>query len=96
LFNTWWVSFWRKTVDVQLIQNQSDFLSFLRGEAMPNGNLSIRGVARCCGVHQSSTLKSESDGFVSKKLGQTLIGHGFEAAGLGKLKKTLIAKMCYY
>lgn len=62
------------------IQTQSDFLDFIRSEAMPNGNLSIRGVARCCGVSPQSIIQGAH--FKTQKLGQSLIGHGLEAAHL--------------
>lgn len=66
--------------NLNTIANQFDFLSFIRDEAMENGNLSIRGVARCCGVHHSSIIKG--GGIVPQKLAQTLMAHGFQAGGL--------------
>jgi hypothetical protein len=65
---------------VQLIQSQSDFLSFLRDEAMSNGNLSIRGAERCCGVANNALIKGVD--FRSEKLGQILTTHGFQAVDL--------------
>lgn len=62
------------------IKNQDDFLAFIRDEAMPNGNLSIRGVARCCDVPHTSIIRGGA--FKSAKLGQTLTAHGFGAGAL--------------
>jgi hypothetical protein len=62
------------------IENQNDFLAFIRDEAMPNGNLSIRGVSRCCGVDDKAILNGAD--FKSQKLGQTLTTHGFWPADL--------------
>ncbi len=63
-----------------IISNQQDFLSYVKDQAMPNGNLSIRGTARCCGVHHTSLIRGGA--FKSEKLGQTLTSHGFQAGGL--------------
>ena len=60
-----------------ILSNEQDFLTFIKDQAMPNGNLSIRGVARCCGVRNESII--EGGDFKSRKLGQTLTGHGFQA-----------------
>ena len=64
------------------IQDSSDFLSFVRDQAMPNGNLSIRGVARCCGVEDTSLIRSGA--FNAEKLATTLSQHGFQAAALAE------------
>ena len=63
-----------------IIKNQTDFLAFIADEAMGNGNLSIRGVARCCDVEHTSIIRDGA--FNSAKLAQTLIEHGFEAGAL--------------
>jgi hypothetical protein len=63
-----------------VIHNQSDFLAFIRDQAMPNGNLSIRGVARCCGVENTSIIRDGA--FNSDRMGQTLVANGFEADAL--------------
>ena len=62
------------------IQTQSDFLTFIKDEAMTNGNLSIRGVARCCGVRDTSLIRGAA--LKSNKLGETLSHKGFHAAAL--------------
>lgn len=62
------------------IESQSDFLAFIKDQAMSNGNLSIRGVGRCCGVEHTSLIRSGV--FESEKLGQKLIGQGFQAGDL--------------
>jgi hypothetical protein len=66
--------------DIVTINSQSDFLAFIRDQAMPNGNLSIRGVARCCGVEDTSLIRGAA--FNSEKLGTTLSTYGFEPAAL--------------
>jgi hypothetical protein len=68
--------------DIVTINSQSDFLAFIRDQAMPNGNLSIRGVARCCGVDESAFRNGVFKGaeLASHKLAQTLTAHGFYAA----------------
>lgn len=63
-----------------IINNQSDFLAYIADEAMSNGNLSIRGVARCCGVADKSILNGGS--FNSSQLAETLEAAGFEAGSL--------------
>ncbi len=63
-----------------IISNQQDFLSYVKDQAMPNGNLSIRGTARCCGVHHTALIRGGD--FKSEKLGQTLTSHGFQAGDL--------------
>jgi hypothetical protein len=65
---------------VNIIQTEQDFLGFIADEAMSNGNLSNRGVSRCCGVNDTAIIRGAE--FVSQKLGQTLLGHGFSAAEL--------------
>lgn len=62
------------------IQSQSDFLAFIRDQAMSNGNLSIRGVARCCDVHHSTLQDALSS--VAGKVTKTLTQHGFDVAGI--------------
>lgn len=49
---------------------------------MPNGNLSIRGVARCCGVDDKAIINGAD--FKSNKLGQILTYQGFQAADLSE------------
>lgn len=62
------------------IQTQSDFLTFIKDEAMPNGNLSIRGVARCCDVPHTSLIRGGA--LKSNKLSETLSSKGFHAGAL--------------
>ena len=47
---------------------------------MPNGNLSIRGVARCCDVPDTSIIRGAA--LANKQLLETYTEHGFEAAAL--------------
>jgi hypothetical protein len=63
-----------------IIHTEQEFLSFIRDQAMPNGNLSIRGVARCCSVDDTSIIRGAD--FKSAKLGQTLTEYGFKPADL--------------
>lgn len=63
-----------------IITTQSDFLDFIRDQAFDNGNLSIRGVARCCGVdHMAITRDGE---FAGAKLSEKLTQQGFDAGDL--------------
>ena len=62
------------------ILTQSDFLAYIADQALPNGNLSIRGVARCCGVEHTTIIRGGA--FAPAKLGQTLTQAGFEAGVL--------------
>ena len=62
------------------IQTQSEFLAFIKDEAMANGNLSIRGVARCCDVRDTSLIRGAA--LKSNKLSEMLSGKGFNAAAL--------------
>lgn len=65
---------------MNIIQTEQDFLSFIRDQAMSNGNLSIRGVARCCDVPHTSVIR---DGvFASAKLAETFAINSFEAGAL--------------
>jgi hypothetical protein len=65
---------------MNIIKSEQDFLSFIRDQAMPNGNLSIRGVARCCSVHHNSII--DGGDFKSVKLAQTYTEHGLECGDL--------------
>ncbi len=65
---------------MNIIKSESDFLSFIKDQATSNGNLSIRGVARCCDVSPTSII--EGGHFKAQKLGQTLVDYGFDAAHL--------------
>lgn len=65
---------------MNIIHTEQDFLSFIRDQAMPNGNLSIRGVARCCSVDDTSIIRGAD--FKSVKLGQNLTEYGFKPADL--------------
>lgn len=65
---------------LNIIENQSDFLAFIKDQAMENGNLSIRGAARCCGVQETSLIRGAA--FNSVILEQTLTEQGFEAPAL--------------
>jgi hypothetical protein len=62
------------------IASGSDLLAFIRDQAMPNGNLSVRGVERCCGVANSSLI--EGVDFRVEKLAQVLTAQGFQAVDL--------------
>lgn len=62
------------------ISTRESFLSFIADQKMSNGNLSIRGVARCCDVDHKAIITGGD--FRSQKLGQTLTGQGFQAADL--------------
>jgi hypothetical protein len=64
-----------KIVAASKIETEKDFLGFISDEATKSGNLSTRGVERCCGVGNNTLIKSV--GYVGKKLGQTLTSHGF-------------------
>jgi len=65
---------------MNIIGSEQDFLSFIRDQAMPNGNLSIRGVARCCDAPHTSIIRGGA--FKSEKLAQTYAEHGFEPGAL--------------
>lgn len=65
---------------MNIINTEQDFLSFIRDQAMPNGNLNIRGVARCCEVPHTSLIRSGA--FNSEKLAKTFAEYGFEAGAL--------------
>jgi hypothetical protein len=62
------------------IETEKDFLGFISDETTKSGNLSTRGVERCCGVGNNTLIKSV--GFAGRKLGQTLTSHGFQAVDL--------------
>lgn len=66
---------------MNIITNEADFVSFIKDQVMNNGNLSIRGVARCCGVHDHKSIVVAGD-FKSKKLAQSMLQHGFQAGDL--------------
>jgi hypothetical protein len=66
----------------EMILSQSDFLAFIRGQAMANGNLSTRGVERCCGVANGSLFAGVD--IRVKNLGQTLALHGFQPLDLAE------------
>lgn len=66
-----------------VIKTQEDLLEFLRENITKDKYLSIRGVARLCGIADKSLINGGS--FNSEKLGQTLIENGFE---IGSLIKT--------
>ena len=65
---------------MNIIQTQNDLLAFVKDQLTSDNNLSIRGVARLCGVDDMSILRNAD--FASKKLGLTLAASGFEAADL--------------
>jgi phage antirepressor YoqD-like protein len=62
------------------IKTQSDLLAFLKDNLSDGQNLSIRGVAKLCGVQNTSLIRSSA--FNSEKLGQILTDSGFEAVAL--------------
>ena len=55
-------------------------LSLIKGEAMPNGNLSIRGVARMADVQHTSIIRDGA--FNTQKLAEMLTQQGFDAVAL--------------
>lgn len=55
-------------------------LSLIEGEAMPNGNLSIRGVARMADVQHTSIIRDGA--FSTQKLTEMLTQQGFDAGAL--------------
>lgn len=62
------------------IRSAKVLLEALRKDAFENGNLSIRGVARLCGVADTSIIRDAA--FKSQKLAEKLTSHGFDAAAL--------------
>jgi hypothetical protein len=73
------------------VNNQSDLLAFIKENLTNDKNLSIRGLARLCDIDDRSLIKGAE--FVSQKLGQTLIEHGFTSAEL--LENGFDAKACW-
>ena len=67
---------------MNIITNQSELLAFVRDELNSEKNLSIRGVARLCGVKDTSIIRGAA--FSSVNLSQKLIGQGFDAAALAE------------
>lgn len=65
-----------------IIRTQNDFLSFISDETTEGGNLSIRGVARCCSTAHTSIIRDGA--FASGKLGQILMESGFDAGALAE------------
>lgn len=64
------------------INTQETLLQFLKSELTSESNLSIRGLAKLCGIRDTSLIRGAA--FNSVKLGQTLTEHGFECAALIK------------
>lgn len=62
------------------LTTQSSLLQFIHEELVNGTNLSIRGLAKLCGVADKSLINGGS--FNSAKLGQTLTEQGFEAGSL--------------
>lgn len=62
------------------INNQETLLQFLKSELTSDSNLSIRGLAKLCGIKHTSLIRGGA--FNSVKLGQTLMEHGFDAGAL--------------
>lgn len=65
-----------------ILTTKDDFLAFIQDQKLPNGNLSIRGVARCCDVSPQAII--EGADFKSKKLAKSLVDSGFQAAHLAE------------
>lgn len=65
---------------MKIIKTQADLLDFIRDELSNNQTLSIRGVARLCGVNDMAIIRSAE--FASKKLAEKLTPQGFDAAEL--------------
>jgi hypothetical protein len=63
-----------------IISSKSDFLTYIRNQAMANGNLSTRGVERCCGIANASLIDGVD--FRVAKLGKILTDKGFHALDL--------------
>lgn len=63
-----------------LITTQAKLLHFIQDNLSEAKNLSMRGLARLCGVDESSLR--EAAGLQSHKLGQKLTEHGIDTAGL--------------
>ena len=57
-------------------------LSLIKGEAMPNGNLSIRGVARMADVSDTAIMRGAD--FNAQRLAEILTQQGFQGADLAK------------
>lgn len=66
--------------ELSLVQTPAQLLAFIKEDMNRKGNLSVRGVARCCGVADKSIINSGS--FNSAKLAGALAEHGFEAGSL--------------
>ncbi len=67
---------------MEIIKSQNDLLSFIKEELTSERNLSIRGVARLCGVDHKSLISSGD--FKSKKLAEKLSSAGFQSGDLVK------------
>jgi hypothetical protein len=65
-----------------LIATPEALFNLIANEAMPNGNLSIRGVARMADVNDKSVIDGAD--FKSQKLAEKLTGQGFECADLAE------------
>ena len=72
-----------------LINTPAALFSLISNEAMPNGNLSIRGVARMADVNDMSIIRGAD--FSSQKLAERLVQHWFEAADLSENGFTPVA-----
>lgn len=62
------------------ISSPDALFNLIANEAMPNGNLSIRGVARMADVNDSAIIRGAD--FHSQKLAEILTGQGFTGADL--------------
>lgn len=62
------------------ISSPEDLFKLIAGEAMENGNLSIRGVSRLADVQHTSLVRDGA--FNSQSLAETLIQHGFDCGAL--------------
>jgi hypothetical protein len=74
------------------VNNQNELLAFIKENLTNDKNLSIRGLARLCGLYDNKTLISGGD-FKSEKLGQKLMEHGFTAEDL--VKNGFDVKACW-
>jgi hypothetical protein len=62
------------------VMSKDEFLALVQQEIMNNGNISIRGVGRCCGVHHTAIARGGD--IRSQKLSETLANYGFQGGDL--------------
>ena len=71
----------KNNIDV-VIKTTDDLLTYIRENLIGGSNISIRGLARLCGVEDTSIIRSAA--FKTLKLAEILVAEGFEAADLVK------------